>query len=237
MKIQAFFKEAYYINLDPRTDRKHFFEGQLKQHGLDSFVVRKSGCIPRLDDVPADDIQKIGYRKHGACGRSHKNIVQYAKDKNLDNILIFEDDAEFYNGGDEPGINLIEKALDTLSTIPDWDIFYMGGIILDEKINTPIGNLLKVDRILTTHAWAINKRCYDNVLKYRPGDGYETEYDSPIDGCLGNNTHLNKYLVYPLACIQGTGMKSDCALRADGEPLYNDSDAREWLKNYNKPLR
>jgi len=235
MKIQDFFKEAFFINLDTRIDRKEQFENEVKQYGLDTFIKRSSACIPKIDDV-GDDYVLLGYRKHGACGRSHRNLVQYAKDKNLENILIFEDDATFYNEGIISAIEIIENALDTLNTIPDWDLFYMGGIIFDETIYKPQGNLLKVDKILTTHAWGINKKCYDTILKYRPGDGYSDEFDSPIDGNIGLNTGLNKYLAYPLAVYQRPNTISDCAIRNDGTILKSD-DVSPWIKNYNKIIK
>ena len=235
MKIQDFFSEAFYINLDTRIDRKEHFENELREHGLDVFVKRLSASLPKLDDV-GDNYDLLGSRRHGACGRSHKNLIEYAKNKNLDNILIFEDDATFYNGGDLSAIEIIEKSLDTLITIPDWDLFYMGGIIIEDEINKPYGNLLKVDKILTTHAWAINKKCYDIVLRYHPADGYSSVFDSPIDGYIGNNMRLNKYLSYPLAVYQRPNVVSDCAIQGDGVFLISE-DVKPWIKNYNKNIR
>ena len=235
MKIQDFFKESFYINLDTRVDRKEQFENEINEYNLKTFIKRYPACTPKIDDV-GDDYQLLGYRKHGACGRSHRNIVQYAKDKNLENILIFEDDATFYNDGEISAIEIIERALDTLNGISDWDLFYMGGIIFDDEINKPFDNLLKVDKILTTHAWGINKKCYDTILKYRPGDGFSDEFDSPIDGNIGLNTNLNKFLAYPLAIYQRSNILSDCAIRNDGVILKSD-DVTPWIKNYNKNIK
>jgi GR25 family glycosyltransferase involved in LPS biosynthesis len=234
MKIEKFFKEIFYINLDSRPDRKQQFENEIAKYSFSNFVQRFSACIPKIDDV-GDDYELLGYRKHGACGRSHKTLIEYAKNKNLENIFIFEDDAIFYNTT-KNAIDIIENSLNTLSTISDWDLFYMGGIIIDEEINNPIDNLLKVDKILTTHAWGINKRCYDTILKYRPGDGYSKEFDSPIDGNVGLNTYLNKYLVYPLAVYQRPQIISDCGISKTGSGVKTGS-VDEWLKNYNKNIK
>lgn len=232
MKIQDFFKESFYINLDSRTDRKEQFVNEIKEYGLTDFIKRSPACVPKIDDV-GNDFELLGYRKHGACGRSHRNLVQYAKDKDLENILILEDDAVFYNDGDTSAIDLIESALDTLVNIPDWDLVYLGGIIHEEDNHKPFGNLRKVDKILTTHAWGINKRCYDTILKYRPGDGLTEEFDSPIDGNIGTNTNLNKFLVYPLAVYQRPNILSDCAINSDGVILKSD-DVNPWISNYTK---
>jgi len=234
MKIDTFFKKAFYINLDDRPDRKEQFEREVGQYGLTDFIERYSACVPKIDDV-GNDFELLGYRRLGGCGRSHLNVVRYAKDNNLDNILIFEDDATFYNGGDVSAIAIIENSLDTLSRTPDWDVYYMGGIIRDELIYKPFGNLIKVDKILTTHAWAINSKCYDRILSYRPGDGYTEDFDSPIDGYIGNNMGLNKYLAYPLAVYQRENVLSDCA--HNGNEFVITGNVEPWLSNYNKDIR
>lgn len=244
MKIQNFFTEAFYINLDARPDRREIFEKELKLCGLDTFVKRVSACVPNLEGIdPILDngaCTEVGYRKHGACGRSHRNIVEYAKQKNLNNVLIFEDDATFYNDGEIQGITLVEKALDTLSGIPDWDLIYFGALIVGDKIKVPVGNLLEVENVLTTHAWGINKKCYDYILKYRPNDGWEKEYDSPIDGCLGRHVDLKKYLVYPLAMYQREGILSDCDVRRDKQGKIfgvSTGEVEQWIRNYDKPFK
>lgn len=234
MKINEFFQKAFYINLDSRPDRKIQMEEELLKYGLDTFFNRSSAFIPKIDDL-LNKPDELGARKHGGCGRSHVNLVKYAKEEGMKNILIFEDDATFYNGGKELGITLVEKALNTLSSIEDWDITYLGGIIFDEKVKVISENLVKVDKILTTHAWGLSSRVYDSILKYKPNDGYSTHFDSPIDGLIGNNVRLNKYLVYPLAVYQRPGIVSDCAQSGLGEP-YKSTDVEPWLRNYEKEL-
>ena len=59
MKIQDFFKESFYINLDSRTDRKEQFEGEVSQYGLSGFIKRSSACVPKIDDV-GDDKELLG---------------------------------------------------------------------------------------------------------------------------------------------------------------------------------
>jgi GR25 family glycosyltransferase involved in LPS biosynthesis len=229
MKINEFFQEGRFINLDSRPDRRELIETELHSVGLKDFFVRFSAFLPNLDNV-TDGTAK-GYRMHGACGRSHRTIVEDAKNRNLKNIIIMEDDAVFYNGGSKPAIEIIEGALDELNKIPDWDLFFLGGIIIDEELNPLIGNhLLRVEKCLTTHAWTINRRCYDHVLRYQP------DIDSPIDGCLGNHTGLNKYLAYPLACLQRPHHLSDCDLTGDGE-RRKTGGIEPWIANYNRPFK
>ena len=46
MKIQDFFKESFYINLDSRTDRKEQFVNEIKEYGLTDFIKRSPACVP-----------------------------------------------------------------------------------------------------------------------------------------------------------------------------------------------
>jgi hypothetical protein len=87
MKIQDFFQKIFYINLDHRIDRNEEFLNEMKSIGLDSFVER----VPGLLSHPREGVT-IGRTRHIACGTVHRTLIQYAKDNNLDNILIFEDD-------------------------------------------------------------------------------------------------------------------------------------------------
>lgn len=212
MKIENFFDEIVYINLDHRADRKQEFETEMEKSGIINYT-----RIPGIYPGPVIPNEPLGRNRHIACGTVHKNIVQYAKDNKLNNILIFEDDTSFYNEGDEPGITIIEKALDDLSKIKDWDLFYLSGLIVDEKLNLVTKNLIKARTVLTTHAYAINSKAYDKILKYNPS------IDCAIDGWYGQQsidnveigTLFSKYVVYPLAVHQRLSL-SDCDINSEG---------------------
>jgi GR25 family glycosyltransferase involved in LPS biosynthesis len=199
MKIQDFFEEAHFINLDCRPERRLEFENEMLKYDLKDFIKKFSAS------VDATNLKQDDYKRHQACGRSHHDLVKYAKEKNLKNILIFEDDAYFYNGGEKKGIDIIESAIDKLKDIEDWDIFYLGGLIVDDEIKMISENLGKVNTVLTTHAWAINNKAYDKLLMYSP------ESDSAIDGWVGGySDRFNRYIAYPLAMPQRSTGKSDC---------------------------
>ena len=201
MKINEFFTRGVYINLDERLDRKLEFLNEMRNVGLENFFGRVSGvlAVDKGYEFPC----RAG---HIACGTAHRNIIQYAKDLDLDNVLILEDDAMFYG----KGINAIEQALDELQYFDDWDIIYLGGIIIDEKLNMVSEHLLSPRTVLTGHAYGVNKRAYDRFLKYNP------ETDSALDGWLGNQcldsqelgTLFKKCVVYPLGMVQRTSMSN-----------------------------
>jgi GR25 family glycosyltransferase involved in LPS biosynthesis len=217
MKINDFFQEAFYINLDKRPERRESFEKEMARVGLQGFVKRFSAS------VDATNLGKDDYNRHRACGKSHYNLISYAKNNNLKNILIFEDDAYFYDNGETPGLQIIESALDSLSEVPYWDLFYLGGLLIDTHFQRVDKHLAKANTILTAHAWAINHTAYDKLLTYIP------ETDSAIDGWVGQRHEIIKYIAHPIAVPQNEG-KSD--LDANG---FN-AGVGPYLESYRKPI-
>ena len=190
MKIQDYFSEGFYINLDSRTDREEKVSKILEEVGLHDFVKRYSAVSS--EDKSYDKCTR-------ASGTSHRNLMQGGKDSNRKNILIFEDDVEFQPNS----IEYIEKSLDSLSKIDDWEIFYFGANIFDNPLSLIDENLLRIDGCYCVHAYAINNIAYDKFLQYNP------QVDVPIDAWLTVNSN-KKYGTYPLAISQ-FGSHSDNA--------------------------
>ena len=216
MKIIDFFDQSFFINLNSRPERREHFESELRKVQLENFVQRFPASIDATH-LPKDD-----YNRHRACGKSHHDLIKYAKNNNLKNILIFEDDAYFYNDGEKPALNIIEEALDHLKEL-EWDVFYLGGLIIDKTLSQVSPNLLSVETVLTCHAWAINHTGYDKILKYVP------EKDSAIDGWIGNRSFIKKYLAYPLAVPQKHG-------KSDLDAFGWNPGLGPYLECYKKPI-
>jgi len=194
VKIDVFFQKGFYINLDRRPDRKEQFEKEMEEAGLKGFFER----VPGIDSISEPDVLK----RHNYCGQTFHELFKKIDQEGLERVVIFEDDASFYNKGQIPGLNLVESGLDQLLTFSDWDIVYFGGYVFDNPAIKVSENLLKVKTILTCHAIGINKNGLKKILKYRPF------VDCPIDGWLGEQHNIIKYLVYPLAVLQRNS-KSD----------------------------
>lgn len=216
MKITEFFDQSFFINLNSRPERRQQFESELRKIGLENFVQRFPASIDATH-LPQDD-----YNRHRACGKSHHDLIKYAKNNNLKNILIFEDDAYFYNNNEISALNIIENALDDLNKL-EWDIFYLGGLIVDDFLLQVSPNLLSVEKILTAHAWAINHTGYDKILKYVP------ETDSAIDGWVSQRPTIKKYLAYPLAVPQKEG-------KSDLDAFGWNPGLGPYLECYKKPI-
>ena len=165
------FKKIYCINLDFRTDRWEICENFFDKNNLE---------VERWDAVKGSD---AAY----ASTLSHYNLVKRAKELNLENVFIFEDDFQFTNYN----IDLIKKAFRQLPK--DWDVFYLGYNPF-EKLLPYSENLYKIQGAWTTHAYAINKRFYDVII-----DNFVVR----MDIILANfqKTH-NFYGINPCICIQ-----------------------------------
>ena len=144
--LNLFFKEVIYINLGRRPDRL--------QTLLPTF--EKSEIIATR--FPAIDCVFLGVHPTEACQSSHKEIIKYAKSKNLDSIFIFEDDVELANDFNE----VVSQALKELPN--DWCMFYAGGNY-DGVHPVPYSNHLnKITHLYATHAYAVHSRMYDVIL-------------------------------------------------------------------------
>jgi len=194
MKIQEFFQKGYYINLDHRVERKECFLNDMKKVGLENFFERFSAFYHKAGD--------FNYRTtHQACSRSIVTVLQKAYDAGYENVLIFEDDAYFLEGG----LEAVEKSLDSLSKIKDWDMIYFGSILHDHVLNMVSDNLLKQQVLLTCHSIGYSRQAMKKILDiWRWPEG-----GAAIDGWFSNEKFFNKYVTYPLAVVQYEHRPSD----------------------------
>jgi len=139
--MNKLFEKIYCINLDHRTDRWERASNFFKQN-----------------DINVERFSAIKH-SHGAtgCAISHLTIIKNAKELNLKNVFIFEDDFQF----DNYDLNYIEKAFSELPN--DWDIFYLGYNPL-EKLISYSDELYKINSSWCLHAYAINNTFYDEFI-------------------------------------------------------------------------
>lgn len=223
MKIQEFVDEAHYINLDYRTDRKEFMDNQLKSLGLDGFINRFPGVdVFGKTEYIRDDNHKM-FLAGQACSLAHQNVIREAKKNNSRNVLIMEDDALFYNCEDYNGIDIIEKALDDLSKINDWEIYFLGSGIHDNELNLISPNLIKCECCISLQGYIVNERCFDKILN--------NKFDKPYDvmDIFLNNNFKEKYITYPVSLLQKGNNINDIG----GHSTVGDDF---WLNQFNKPI-
>ena len=190
MKLNEFFEKAYYVNLDRRIDRNDLFKAEMERVGLLNFFERFSA----EDGIGEPDAIK----KHHYCAYSHYKLFEKIYEEGYERVLVFEDDAFFYDEGPKTGMELVSDALDELQNFPDWDMIYLGGCPVTpiEKVSN---TLCLADIVLNTHAIGFKRSTIKFVLdKYTPfGDGF-------IDTWYGAYKTLTKYIVNPIAVPQNS---------------------------------
>lgn len=140
-----------------------------------------------------------------ACNQSHLLAIETAYNRKSERVLILEDDAFFVQDGKK----IVEKSLDQLSEIPDWDIFYLGANLSDEEINLISDNLIKCTYLFCAHGYILNRKSMRHILENRSTLETGEKLDD-IDIFLPQQLK-NKYLTYPLALVQREDVVSDLA--------------------------
>jgi GR25 family glycosyltransferase involved in LPS biosynthesis len=134
---------VFYINLQERIDRKAQVEQQLSKVGLTNFNRFNAIKLP-----------------NGAlgCSMSHLKCLQLAKERNLDHILIVEDDIIFLN----PGI-FIGQLNKFLQNNKEWDVLLIAGNNVP-PYRVVDDTCVQVSWCQTTTGYLIRKQYYDTLI-------------------------------------------------------------------------
>jgi GR25 family glycosyltransferase involved in LPS biosynthesis len=224
MKLIDFIDCIYYINIDTRTDKNEEAIRQLTELGLIEKVKRFNAIKPTDIGCKLQDNGLYTVQEYSRCAAlSHFNIIKDATENKFKNILVFEDDFHFLNDEDSNALDNIEKALDQLQDIKDWDIFFVGGNLIDSELKYVSDNIIKINEIVCSHAYILNERSYQNVL---------SQYDNTIFIDCYLSQHLkHKYVVSPVSVIQKYVNSVDIIL----ENRNFTPDVTFWKESYNKP--
>jgi len=146
-------KNAMYINLDSRTDRRLLFEKQLEDlHSL---------YPADFSFYPASRFSAF-YHEEGAigCSMSHLECLRIAKNNGWKHVLIFEDDANFIH----PEV-LIHQVDSFLSRFRDeWDVLLLSGNNFPPfKIEGP--NCFRVGNCQVATCYLVCSRYYDTLIQ------------------------------------------------------------------------
>lgn len=207
MKIFDYIDAAYYINLDYRVDRKKSFEEQINKINI---PVTRFNAIQFKEDEIDNPFNSIIWHKIIGCALSHQSIIKKAKELNLQNVWILEDDCVFVE-------NFIEKAQKCIDDLKktEWDMFYFGGE-LNKKAEPYSDFIVKINGVYGAHSYLVNHTFYDTLLNIPFTQG-------PIDIVyLNYNESLKKfYLSKELLCLQSKELESDLSGgKIDRETIY-----------------
>ena len=147
--LSKYFDGIYCINLDSRKDRWEQCLTEFNKLGISDIVQRYAGIK-----------MKPGI---AGCTKSHIELIKLAKERNLNNVLIFEDDFEIAN---DEFVDILEKSFEQLNSKGlEYDLLYLGGNARGGELNNLIDtNLARLKQCKTTHAYAINSRIFDFIL-------------------------------------------------------------------------
>ena len=157
-------KNIFYINLESRPDRKTFFENQMRMLGLKAtrFNAIQNTC------------GAIG------CSLSHLALLKYAKQQNLDHILIMEDDIMFLN----PTL-FIHNLNNLLTKHKDFDVLLIAGNNMGEY--TRLDEFcVKIQKCQTTTGYLVKNHYYDKLIK---------NFEEGVHNLMKNLSLMNKYAI------------------------------------------
>jgi len=196
-----FFDKMFCINLDERTDRWEICKKEFEKVGILDKVERFSA----VKDVDG----RIGIIK------SNLEIVKYAKENKLNNVLVFEDDVEFITDDTEGNL---KKSLSQVGTLK-WSLFYLGANTHNKLLKIK-PNLILIKNSYAVHAMAYNKVVYDNFIRKYEGMDRITKHSDILDVYLAEQIQ-SKYV-----CLMTNPMLA--TQRND----YSDIEKREVNQNY-----
>lgn len=175
---------------------------------LDLYVINLKERIDRLENIrkvySSFNIIPIEAVKHSigqiGCFMSHKKCIKLAKDKNMKQIIVIEDDC-IPIGNFE---NKISEIIHFLKEYKDWDIMIGGGFHIEPfhiegKIKLECSSLFKTNGGYCMHFVIYNETCYDYFLNY-------DETKVPIDHIWQNN--LRCFVPIPFIAIQMDGFSN-----------------------------
>jgi GR25 family glycosyltransferase involved in LPS biosynthesis len=204
--IAEYFDHIYCINLARRADRWEKAQAQFARFGLD---------VERFEAIDGATLGELPESIHLAqseqaipgavgCLMSHRAVLEDARSRNFERVLILEDDVVF---ADSLG-PAFERFVAQVPT--DWAMLYLGGNHAGGF--RPVGpNAARTRGTYTTNAYAVTRRTTDILLKLLPQTPLEVS--APVDVVYFDlHSRLASYLVRPHLAWQRNGY-SDVELK------------------------
>lgn len=208
-------KHAYYINLLSRPDRKDHVEEQLRSIGI---VAERFNAIQMQNGA-------IG------CSMSHLRILEMARNKNLDHVLIVEDDVLFT----KPRV-FIKQFNKFLSNNKTFDVVLLAGNNMPPYV-TIDDTCVQVTQCQTTTAYLVKNHYFDTLIaNYR--EGITNLIREPhnhvlyaIDKYWFNLQKINKwFLIIPLTVTQREDYSDIEKRQTNYTRAMLDLDKEEFLR-------
>jgi hypothetical protein len=153
--------------------RKHIVrEERKKKISMEKYVINLKRRKDRLESLNLPFEYKVfeatdGKEKfsdagklqgHLGCTDSHRRLFNFAKENNIETLLVMEDDIEVGENFNEQ----LDKIMDQLPE--DWDLVYLGGWNLGEQ--KKYSELLNfAEKVYTTHAFIVQNKFFDVIIE------------------------------------------------------------------------
>jgi GR25 family glycosyltransferase involved in LPS biosynthesis len=154
MLLNKIFPHKVCISLDRRPDRWQRMQAELARHGIEA--------VTRFSAVDGNTLTLPAHWRHTAgafgCLLSHVQVVQNARDRGHESVLIFEDDAVF-----DPEFKI--KFASFIEEVPaDWDMLYFGALHKDEPLKVR-DHVYRITNANSTYAYALKRTIFDDFLE------------------------------------------------------------------------
>jgi GR25 family glycosyltransferase involved in LPS biosynthesis len=150
------YENIYYINLEKGIDRKNQIESELEKMGL--VGTRFPGIV--YEPKETDKFNNLNIYSPNAigCQMSHLELIKMAKNKNLENIIIFEDDFEFMVDRK----TFYEQINRFNDLIIEFDVLFLS---YNVKESEPYNELISYGRsVQTTSGYIVNSNFFDKII-------------------------------------------------------------------------
>lgn len=196
LTLLDYFDQVVVLNLPKRADRRRAISYELAAQGMQL-------GFPRVRIFPAiRPREAFGFPNSATCGcfRSHLSVLKTAKEQNLRNLVICEDDLAI-------SPLLRENLPDLMNEIGDaaWDLIYFGHNLPCAPGSTPHMALCG-EPIGLAHFYAINGTifgrlvtCLEQIEARSPGDpqGGPMHYDGALSTFREQNPDVRTWIALP----------------------------------------
>ena len=189
-----YFDDIRIITIKPESELKNLIKN-IKGVGIQNFKINKYPKIGKGENIMDCSLIRKGFNNNEKCCndmcrsvcRHHYDIIKEAYETGKENVLIFEDDALFFNTTQ----NKFKKTIDWLKT-NDWDLFFFGYMsLLGHPVNL---NVLKLYDPWLAHCYAVNRKAMKYILN-------NMNKNIQIDENY-RKFKLNKYGIFPVSSFQ-----------------------------------
>jgi hypothetical protein len=197
------FDAIYCLNLDHQPERWRDVTGRFATLGI-------LPLVERISAVSTPD------NHHRGCALSWREMTSRAERLGLEDFLGFEDDVMFL----DDTLEVVAGVVDDLSHTT-WDLCYLGACVHDRDFPFLGGStvLQECGAVTCTHALAIHRRAFAQILSDIPGDR------SSFDRWLDEEMAIDQYLARRIG--DGTFRAVICSPRVATQPAlrnYADGD-------------